>query len=142
MNGIKQGTNSVNKAYLGTNLIMGGVGGVNDFINHSDPNSYKPFILVNNSSQEVKIEVKNTADTIIVTVPSKGSYVHTEDETQPLSFRNVSGRDIYGGLWYTYYDQDGVYYIDWDVDMYDGDEIVSLAEDQTNAIAFIYIYNY
>lgn len=24
MNGIKQGTNSVNKAYLGTNLIMGG----------------------------------------------------------------------------------------------------------------------
>jgi hypothetical protein len=50
MNGIKQGTNSVNKAYLGTNLIMGGVGGVNDFINHSDPNSYKPFILVNNSS--------------------------------------------------------------------------------------------
>lgn len=141
MNGIKQGTNSVNKAYLGTNLIMGG-GGVNDFINHSDPNSYKPFILVNNSSQEVKIEVKNTADTIIVTVPSKGSYVHTEDETQPLSFRNVSGRDIYGGLWYTYYDQDGVYYINWDVDMYDGDEIVSLAEDQTNAIAFIYIYDY
>ena len=48
MNGIKQGTNSVNKAYLGTNPIMGG--GVNDFINHSDPNSYKPFILVNNSS--------------------------------------------------------------------------------------------
>ena len=26
MNGIKQGTNSVNKAYLGTNLIMGGGG--------------------------------------------------------------------------------------------------------------------
>jgi hypothetical protein len=35
-----------------------------------------------------------------------------------------------------------VYYIDWDVDMYDGDEIVSLAGDQTNAIAFIYIYDY
>ena len=142
MNGIKQGTNSVNKAYLGTNLIMGG-GGVNDFINHSDPNSYKPFILVNNSSQEVKIEVKNTADTIIVTVPSKGSYVHTEDETQPLSFRNVSGRDIYGGIWYTYYDSDGVYYIDWDVDMYDGNEIVSISGNvETNAMAFIYIFDY
>lgn len=141
MNGIKQGTNSVNKAYLGTNLIMGG-GGVNDFINHSGPNSYKPFILVNNSSQEVKIEVKSTADTFIVTVPSKGSYVHTEDETQPLLFKNVSGRDIYGGLWYAYYNQDDVYYIDWDIDIYDGDEIISLLGNETRAIAFIYIYDY
>lgn len=62
MNGIKQGTNSVNKAYLGTNLIMGG-GNVVKKVGEGFPGSNG-------------IVINLTNDTIIIALTEDSTYEH------------------------------------------------------------------
>lgn len=67
MNGIKQGTNSVNKAYLGTNLIMGEGGNEGGNVVEKVGEGFP-------GSNGIVINLTN--DTIIIALTEEGTYEH------------------------------------------------------------------